>query len=453
MEKFNISGMSCAACSARIEKAVGSLKGVNSCSVSLLTNSLVTEGSAAPEDIIRAVENAGYGAKIMGNNSSLSEKGSFYEQEESLRDKESPKLKKRLFSSLGFLIVLMYVSMGHAMFKLPLPSFLEENLLAIAILEMLLSACVMIINQKFFISGFKSIISLAPNMDSLVALGSGVSFVYSTFSVFSMTKALLWQDTEVLELKFGNLYFESAAMILTLITVGKLLEAISKGKTTDALKNLIKLAPQNAVIIIDGEEKTVPVEEVQTDSIFVVRPGEKIPVDGIVIEGSSAVNESALTGESVPAEKNKGSSVSAATINTFGFLKCRATRVGEHTSLAKIIQMVTDAAGTKAPVAKIADRVSGIFVPAVIIISVLTTVIWLFCGAEIPFALSRGISVLVISCPCALGLATPVAIMAGSGVGARNGILFKNAVSLEETGRITTIALDKTGTVTVCFSS
>lgn len=445
MQKFSISGMSCAACSSRVEKAVLKVNGVTSCSVSLLTNSMVTEGSASDSQIISAVEHAGYGAKT---------EDSFKDSESSKNEKhfsaseEILLLKKRLFCSLGFLLALMYVSMGRSMFGFPLFSFFEENFLAIALLEMILAAVVMIINQKFFISGFKSLIHLAPNMDTLVALGSGVSFLYSIISVFIMTSAVGGGDFERLELKFENLYFESAAMILTLITFGKLLEAVSKGRTTNALKNLIKLAPQEATIIENGIEKIIPVEKVFVGTVFIVRPGENIPVDGVVIEGESAVDESSLTGESLPVEKNPGESVSAATLNTSGFLKCRAVRVGEETSFSKIIKMVSDAAGSKAPIAKIADKVSGIFVPSVIFIALVTALVWILVGAEFPFALSRAISVLVISCPCALGLATPVAIMVSSGVGAKNGILFKTAASLEEAGRVRVVALDKTGTIT-----
>lgn len=441
MKQFNVTGMSCAACSARVEKAVSGVEGVTSCSVSLLTNSMGVDGTASEADIIAAVENAGYGASAKG--SSAETKAD--ENEEMLKDRETPVLKKRLLASLGFLILLMYVSMGHTMWGWPLPAALEANPVAIGILQLLLAAIVMIINQKFFISGFKGIIHKSPNMDTLVALGSGASFIWSVCSLFAMTAA---QTHEAAMKYMHEFYFESAAMILTLITVGKMLEARSKGKTTDALKSLMKLAPKTATIIRGGEEVNVPISQVQKGSIFVVKPGESIPVDGIVTDGSSAVDESALTGESIPVDKAAGDTVSAATVNKSGYLLCEATRVGEDTTLSQIIKMVSDAAATKAPIAKIADRISGVFVPAVIAIAIIAAVIWLIAGESFGFALARGISVLVISCPCALGLATPVAIMVGSGAGARNGILFKTAVSLEEAGRVNIIALDKTGTIT-----
>ena len=454
--QFHVTGMSCAACSARVEKAVNGLPGVQSCSVSLLTNSMGVEGDVSEAEIIKAVEDAGYGASVKGGDAKA--KGSaanrYAEAEEALKDHETPKLRKRLLASLAFLIVLMYFSMGHMMWGWPLPSWFEGNHVAMGLLQLLLSAIVMIINQKFFISGFKGLIHRAPNMDTLVALGSAASFGWSVFVLFAMTKAQMTGDTAAVEAYMHDFYFESAAMILTLITVGKMLEAHSKGKTTDALKSLMKLAPKTAVVLretTDGSgavEVEVPIEEVVQGDIFVVRPGENIPVDGVVLEGESAVNEAALTGESIPVDKEAGDHVSAATVNQSGFLKCRATRVGEDTTLSKIIQMVSDAAATKAPIAKIADKVSGIFVPTVIIIAIITIIIWLIAGQEVGFALARGISVLVISCPCALGLATPVAIMVGNGKGARNGILFKNAVSLENAGRTQIVALDKTGTIT-----
>ena len=447
MERFSVTGMSCAACSARVEKAVGKLDGVTSCSVSLLTNSLVTEGVASSADIIKAVEDAGYGARLLRSDAQKSV-ASASETEDLLRDTETPVLKKRLIWSLVFLLALMYVSMGHLMLGFPLPPFFEGNHVAMGLLQLLLSLPILVINQKFFISGTKAFLSRAPNMDSLVALGSGVSFLYSVFVLFAMTSAQIAGDEERVMALMHDFYFESAAMILTLITVGKLLEAISKGKTTDALKSLIKLAPETATVIVDGTEKEVLVAEVQVGMEFVVRPGESIPVDGVVIDGNSAVNESALTGESIPVDKKEGDAVSAATLNTSGFLKCRATRVGEDTTLAQIIQMVSDAAATKAPIAKIADTVSGIFVPTVMVIALLAAGIWLIVGSEVGFALSRGIAVLVISCPCALGLATPVAIMVGNGIGAKNGILFKNATALEECGKVQIVALDKTGTIT-----
>ncbi|MBO5230724.1 MAG: heavy metal translocating P-type ATPase [Clostridia bacterium] len=438
MKQFNISGMSCAACSSRVEKAVAGVEGVTSCSVSLLTNSMGVEGTAADAAIIAAVEKAGYGASVKGEAQSKTN-----ENEEILKDKETPALKKRLIASLGFLAVLMYVSMGHMMWGFPLPAALANNHLALGLLQLLLAAVVMVINQKFFISGFKGLIHKSPNMDTLVALGSGASFVWSVYALFAMT-ADIHKSAEYMH----ELYFESAAMILTLITVGKMLEARSKGKTTDALKSLMKLAPKTATIIKDGKEIEVPVSQVQKGSVFAVKAGESIPVDGVVIEGTAAVDESALTGESIPVDKAHGDAVSAATINKSGYIICEATRVGEDTTLSQIIKMVSDAAATKAPIAKIADKVSGVFVPIVIMIAVIATVVWLILGESFGFALARGISVLVISCPCALGLATPVAIMVGSGTGAKNGILFKTAVSLEEAGRVNIVALDKTGTIT-----
>ena len=443
MTQYNVTGMSCAACSARVEKAVSKVPGVTSCSVSLLTNSMGVEGTASDKAIISAVQKAGYGASKKGGSKAAE---SAYES--ALRDTETPKLKKRLFWSVGFLIILMYFSMGHMMWGWPLPSFYNSNHVAMGLTQLLLTVIIMVINQKFFISGFKSLWHRAPNMDTLVALGSTAAFVYSTYALFMMTGAQTRGDMQAVSTYMMDFYFESAAMILTLITVGKTLEARSKGKTTDALKSLMKLAPKSAVILKDGEEKTVPIDTVQKDDIFLVRPGESIPADGVIIEGESAVDESALTGESIPVDKAAGDKVSAATVNRSGFLKCRAIHVGEDTTLSQIIKMVSDAAATKAPIAKIADKVSGIFVPAVIIIAVITTVIWLLLGHSVGYALARGISVLVISCPCALGLATPVAIMVGSGLGAKNGILFKTAASLEETGRIQIVALDKTGTIT-----
>lgn len=443
MTQYNVTGMSCAACSARVEKAVSKVPGVTSCSVSLLTNSMGVEGTASDKAIISAVQKAGYGASKKGGS-----KAAESADESALRDTETPKLKKRLFWSVGFLIILMYFSMGHMMWGWPLPSFYNSNHVAMGLTQLLLTVIIMVINQKFFISGFKSLWHRAPNMDTLVALGSTAAFVYSTYALFMMTGAQTRGDMQAVNTYMMDFYFESAAMILTLITVGKTLEARSKGKTTDALKSLMKLAPKSAVILKDGEEKTVPIDTVQKDDIFLVRPGESIPADGVIIEGESAVDESALTGESIPVDKAAGDKVSAATVNRSGFLKCRAIHVGEDTTLSQIIKMVSDAAATKAPIAKIADKVSGIFVPAVIIIAVITTVIWLLLGHSVGYALARGISVLVISCPCALGLATPVAIMVGSGLGAKNGILFKTAASLEETGRIQIVALDKTGTIT-----
>ena len=444
MKQFNVTGMSCAACSARVEKAVSKVPGVTACSVSLLTNSMGVEGTAADDAVIAAVQEAGYGASIKGGKAAMNPS----DAEAQLEDHETPKLKRRLFWSLGFLVVLMYFSMGHMMWGWPLPAFYTDNHVAMGLTQLLLTAVVMVINQKFFISGFKSLWHRAPNMDTLVALGATAAFVYSTYALFAMTGAQVRGDTEAVMGYMMDFYFESAAMILTLITVGKTLEARSKGRTTDALKGLMKLAPKTATLLRDGKETLVPIEQVQKDDVFVVRPGESIPVDGVVLEGASAVNEAALTGESIPVDKAAGDSVSAATVNQSGFLKCRATRVGEDTTLSQIIQMVSDAAATKAPIAKIADRVSGVFVPAVIAIATVTTIVWLLLGHPIGYALARGISVLVISCPCALGLATPVAIMVGSGLGAKNGILFKTAASLEETGRIQIVALDKTGTIT-----
>ena len=442
MQQFNVTGMSCAACSARVEKAVNAVPGVTSCSVSLLTNSMGVEGSAQAAEIVRAVEQAGYGASVKG------EKLPREAQEDALTDRQTPKLKRRLIASLGFLLVLMYVSMGHTMWGWPLPGFFDGNYVALGIVEMLLAGIVMVINQKFFIQGFGALWKRSPNMDSLVALGSMASFVWSVYALLAMTGAQLRGDLAGVHTYLHEFYFESAAMILTLITVGKMLEARSKGKTTDALKSLMKLSPKTATLVKDGREVTVPVEQVNQGDEFVVRPGENIPVDGIVLDGSGAVNESALTGESIPVDKAPGDEVSAATVNQAGFLRCRATRVGEDTTLSQIIKMVSDAAATKAPIAKIADKVSGVFVPAVISLAVLTFVVWLLLGKDVGYALARGISVLVISCPCALGLATPVAIMVGNGVGARNGILFKTAASLEQTGKTQIVVLDKTGTIT-----
>ena len=445
MEHYTVTGMSCAACSARVEKAVSAVPGVTSCSVSLLTNSMGVEGSATPDAVISAVQAAGYGASLKGTAQSVP---SIAEQEDALADHETPVLKRRLIASLGFLIVLMYFSMGHMMWGWPLPSFFDGNHVAMGLIQMLLTIAVMVINQKFFINGFKSLFHGAPNMDTLVALGATASFGYSTYALFAMTGAQVRGDAAAVMSYMHEFYFESAAMILALITVGKMLEARSKGKTTDALKSLMKLAPQTATLLRNGQEVTVPIAQVKRGDVFVVRPGENIPVDGIILEGESAVNESALTGESIPVDKAVGDSVSAATTNQSGFLRCEATRVGEDTTLSQIIKMVSDAAATKAPIAKVADRVSGVFVPTVITIAVITTAVWLLCGKPIGFALARGISVLVISCPCALGLATPVAIMVGNGLGAKNGILFKTAVSLEETGKTEIVALDKTGTIT-----
>ncbi len=442
MEQYTVTGMSCAACSARVEKAVTAVPGVTACAVSLLTNSMGVEGTASPADIVAAVEAVGYGAAPKGNPTAAAP------QEDALTDRETPVLKRRLIASLGFLAVLMYVSMGHTMWGWPLPAFLSQNPVAIGITQLLLAGIVMVINQKFFISGFKSLIHNAPNMDTLVALGSSASFLYSVYALFAMSAAQLEGGAAAAHEWLHEFYFEGAAMILSLITLGKLLEARSKGKTTDALKSLMKLAPQTAVILKDGAETTVPITQVQTGDIFLVRPGESIPVDGVVLEGPSAVNESALTGESIPADKTEGDAVSAATVNQSGFLKCRATRVGEDTTLSQIIRMVSAAAATKAPIAKAADKVSGVFVPVVISIAVLTLILWLLMGQTVGYALARAISVLVISCPCALGLATPVAIMAGNGVGARNGILFKTAAALEQAGKTAIAALDKTGTIT-----
>ena len=447
MKQYTVTGMSCAACSSRVEKAVSKVPGVTACSVSLLTNSMGVEGDVPPETVIHAVEDAGYGASLKGQGTAAQAQ-SASEAEDALKDRETPVLKHRLIASLGFLAVLMYMSMGHMMWGWPLPHFMDGNHVAMGLLQLLLAGIIMVINQKFFISGFKGLLHRAPNMDTLVALGSGASFIYSTYALFAMTDAQLkGNDTAVMSY-MHEFYFESAAMILALITVGKMLEARSKGKTTDALKGLMKLAPKTAVIIRDGVETKVPIDEVKKGNVFVVRPGENIPVDGVVLEGTSAVNEAALTGESIPVDKAQGDPVSAATVNQSGYLRCEATRVGEDTSLSQIIRMVSDAAATKAPIAKIADRVSGVFVPAVITIAVVTTIVWLLAGQTFGFALARGISVLVISCPCALGLATPVAIMVGNGMGAKNGILFKTAVSLEETGKMDIVALDKTGTIT-----
>lgn len=448
MIQYIVTGMSCAACSARVEKAVSKVPGVTSCSVSLLTNSMGVEGTATEQEIIKAVKDAGYGASKKGEGAAKVQPAQALAGEDMLKDRETPVLKRRLIASVGFLIVLMYFSMGHMMWGWPVPGFMKDNHVMMGLLQMLLTITVMVINQKFFISGFKGLIHRAPNMDTLVALGSGASFVYSTYALFAMTDAQMRGDMDAVMSYMHDFYFESAAMILALITVGKMLEARSKGKTTDALKGLMKLAPKTAVVIRGEKEVQVSIEQVQKGDCFVVKPGENIPVDGEVIEGNSAVNESALTGESIPVDKAVGDKVSAATVNQSGYLKCRATRVGEDTTLSQIIQMVSDAAATKAPIAKIADRVSGVFVPTVITIAVITIIVWLITGQSIGFALSRGIAVLVISCPCALGLATPVAIMVGNGMGARNGIMFKTAVSLEETGKMQIVALDKTGTIT-----
>lgn len=448
MDKYNITGMSCSACQAHVEKAVSKVPGVESVSVSLLTNSMGVEGSANSEAIVKAVEDAGYGAAIQGAEESQSSTNSLEAQEKALEDKESPVLKRRLVTSVVFLLVLMYFSMGHTMFHLPLPKFLDGNHIGITVIQMVLAAIVMFINKKFFVGGWKSVRSGAPSMDTLVAMGSMTSFLWSFYILMQMTRSVTDGDTKAVMAGMHNLYFESAAMIVTLITVGKLLEALSKGRTTDALKSLMKLAPKTAVIERDGEETLVQIAEVKTGDVFVVRPGESIPVDGVIIEGGTAIDESALTGESVPVDKSIGDEVSAATINRTGFIRAKATRVGEDTTLSQIIKMVSDAAATKAPIAKIADKVSGIFVPIVIIIAVIVTLIWIFVGQPFGYALARGIAVLVVSCPCALGLATPVAIMVGSGLGAKNGILFKTASSLEETGRVQIVALDKTGTIT-----
>ena len=448
MQQFIVTGMSCAACSARVEKAVSKVEGVTSCSVSLLTNSMGVEGTAADQAIIQAVEAAGYGASVKGEAAEHSGASSMAAEEEMLKDHDTPVLKRRLLASLGFLIVLMYFSMGHMMWGWPLPAFFENNHIAMGLVQLLLTGIVMVINQKFFISGFTSLAHRAPNMDTLVALGSTAAFGYSTYALFAMTDAQVKGDMEMVMHYMHEFYFESAAMILTLITVGKMLEARSKGKTTDALKGLMKLASKTAVVERNGQEVTVPIEQVKKGDIFLVRPGENVPVDGVILEGTSALNEAALTGESIPVDKKPGDVVSAATLNQSGFIRCEATRVGEDTTLSQIIQMVSDAAATKAPIAKIADKVSGVFVPAVITIAVITMIVWLLAGESVGFALARGISVLVISCPCALGLATPVAIMVGNGMGAKNGILFKTAVSLEETGKVQIVALDKTGTIT-----
>ncbi|WP_302192054.1 heavy metal translocating P-type ATPase [uncultured Ruminococcus sp.] len=444
MEQYLVTGMSCAACSARVEKAVSKVKGVTSCSVSLLTNSMGVEGTASPEAIIQAVQQAGYGASKKGAESTPAA-GS---DSDALADHETPVLRKRLIASVGFLAVLMYLSMGHMMWNWPLPSFFNGNHIAMGLVQMLLTIIIMVINRKFFVSGFQSLLHRSPNMDTLVALGSGAAFVYSTYALFAMTDAQVKGDMDTVMHYMHEFYFESAAMILTLITVGKMLEAHSKGKTTSALKGLMNLSPKTAVLLRDGAEVTVPIEQVHKGDIFVVRPGESIPVDGVILDGTSAINESALTGESIPVDKSQGDSVSAATINQSGFLRCEATRVGEDTTLSQIIRMVSDAAATKAPIAKVADKVSGIFVPAVIAIAIVTIAVWLLVGQSVGYALARGISVLVISCPCALGLATPVAIMVGNGVGAKHGILFKTAVSLEEAGKVQIVALDKTGTIT-----
>lgn len=444
MKQYNITGMSCAACSARVEKAVSKLEGVTSCSVSLLTNSMSIEGSAEPAVIISAVKNAGYGATLKNEREVLSTPA----ENDPLKDTETPKLKKRLIASLCFLLPLMYLSMGHIMWGLPLPVGLSDNHIALGLIQLLFTTAIMVINQKFFISGFRSALHFAPNMDTLVALGAGASYGYSLYALFAMTEAQLRQEHTAVIHYMHEFYFESAAMILTLITVGKMLEAHAKGKTTDALRGLMHLAPQTATVIRDGTEVEIPVEQVRVHELFVVRPGESIPVDGIILEGSSAINEAALTGESIPVDKTIGDTVSAATLNQSGFLRCEASRVGKDTTLSQIIQMVSDASATKAPIAKIADKVSGFFVPTVILIAIFTIACWLLAGESIGFALARGISVLVISCPCALGLATPVAIMVGNGVSARNGIMFKNAVSMEETGKVSIVALDKTGTIT-----
>ena len=446
MEQYTVNGMSCAACTARVEKAVSGVKGVTSCSVSLLTNSMSVEGAADSKEIIEAVRNAGYTASLKKDNSKQNSQS--YSDEDALKDRETPVLKKRLIASLGFLIVLMYVSMGHMMWGWSLPSFFDNNHIAMGLLQLLLTVAIMVINQKFFISGFKSLWHRAPNMDTLVALGATAAFGYSTFALFAMTDAQVKGNADAVMSYMHEFYFESAAMILALITLGKMLEARSKGKTTDALKGLMRLAPKTATVYRDGTEIIIPIEQVAKGDAFVVRPGESIPVDGIILEGNSAVDESSLTGESIPVDKTVGSTVSAGTINQSGFIRCEATRVGEDTTLSQIIQMVSDAAATKAPIAKVADRVSGMFVPTVIVIAVITVIAWLIAGQTVGFALARGISVLVISCPCALGLATPVAIMVGNGMGAKNGILFKTAVSLEKTGKTQIVALDKTGTIT-----
>ena len=444
MKQFNVAGMTCAACQARVEKAVSKLPGVTACSVSLLTNSMGVEGTVSDSEVIRAVTDAGYGASLKGTASAKSASP----DEDALADHDTPVLKRRLFISLGFLLILMYFSMGHHMWGWPIPSWLEGNHVAMGLIQLLLTSIIMVINNKFFVSGFKSVLHGAPNMDTLVALGASASFLWSVYALFMMTDAQIKGGASAAAVWMDEFYFESAAMILVLITVGKMLEAHSKGKTTDALKSLMRLAPKTANVLIDGAEHTVPVEELKKGDVFVVRPGESIPVDGIVLEGDTAVNESALTGESLPVDKSVGDAVSAATINTSGFICCEATRIGEDTSLSKIIKMVSDAAATKAPIAKIADKVSGVFVPAVVSIAVITLLVWLLIGKPFGFALARAISVLVISCPCALGLATPVAIMVGNGVGAKHGVLFKTAVSLEEAGKVKIVALDKTGTIT-----
>lgn len=443
MKQYNVTGMSCASCVARVEKAVNKVDGVTSCSVNLLTNSMSVDGDVKSSDVISAVEKAGYGASLKGNSSKENKSN-----DEPLKDTETPKLKKRLFSSLVFLILLMYISMGHMMWGFPLPSILANNHIAMGLIQLLLTGIIMVINQKFFISGFKALIHRSPNMDTLVALGAGASFIYSVYALFAMTNAQVNNDMSLVMKYMDEFYFESAGMILTLITLGKMLESYSKGKTTNAIKGLMNLAPKNATILVDNTEKVVPIEEVKIGDVFVVKPGENIPVDGVVIEGESAVNESALTGESIPVDKTVGDNVSGATVNQSGFIKCKATKVGEDTTLSQIIKMVSDASATKAPIAKVADKVSGVFVPIVISIAVVTIIVWLLCGATFGNALVRGISVLVISCPCALGLATPVAIMVGNGVGAKNGILFKNATSLETTGKVSYVLLDKTGTIT-----
>lgn len=443
MKQYNVTGMSCASCVARVEKAVNKVDGVTSCSVNLLTNSMSVDGDVKSSDVISAVEKAGYGASLKGNSSKENKSN-----DEPLKDTETPKLKKRLFSSLVFLLLLMYISMGHMMWGFPLPSILANNHIAMGLIQLLLTGFIMVINQKFFVSGFKALIHRSPNMDTLVALGAGASFIYSVYALFAMTNAQVNNDMSLVMKYMDEFYFESAGMILTLITLGKMLESYSKGKTTNAIKGLMNLAPKKATILVDNVEKVVPIEEVKIGDIFVVKPGENIPVDGVVIEGESAVNESTLTGESIPVDKTVGDNVSGATVNQSGFIRCKATKVGEDTTLSQIIKMVSDASATKAPIAKVADKVSGVFVPIVISIAVVTIIVWLLCGATFGNALVRGISVLVISCPCALGLATPVAIMVGNGVGAKNGILFKNATSLETTGKVSYVLLDKTGTIT-----
>lgn len=443
MKQYNVTGMSCASCVARVEKAVNKVEGVTSCSVNLLTNSMSVDGDVKSSDVISAVEKAGYGASLKGNSSKENKTN-----DEPLKDTETPKLKKRLFSSLVFLLLLMYISMGHMMWGFPLPSILANNHIAMGLIQLLLTGIIMVINQKFFVSGFKALIHRSPNMDTLVALGAGASFIFSVYALFAMTNAQVNNDMSLVMKYMDEFYFESAGMILTLITLGKMLESYSKGKTTNAIKGLMNLAPKKATILVDNAEKVVPIEEVKIGDIFIVKPGENIPVDGVVIEGESAVNESALTGESIPVDKTVGDNVSGATVNQSGFIKCKATKVGEDTTLSQIIKMVSDASATKAPIAKVADKVSGVFVPIVISIAVVTIIVWLLCGATFGNALVRGISVLVISCPCALGLATPVAIMVGNGVGAKNGILFKNATSLETTGKVSYVLLDKTGTIT-----